>query len=179
MTKVIVSFPWESISQLNKSNSWIKKNNRDTVLVFYFTQFHPITPCYFPLQQPQLSPLSLFTLFSYLQPYLSPWDVYERKSSSGVFWWSYTEDRATSLFYDPYYLLFSNPIAFWSGFWRRRDGKMFGCYSKLQTELDVLVFLGSVFSKSLTHMIPAFLAFQRCGTHGSTGALSQILPWNQ
>lgn len=55
------------------------------MLVFYFTQFHPITPRYFPFQQPRLSPLPLFTLFNYLQPYHSPSDAsHPWESSAGV-----------------------------------------------------------------------------------------------
>lgn len=62
--------------------------------------------------------------------------------------------------YDPYYVLSSRILLLFAvGIGGRRRRMIFGCYSKLLTELAVLAFLGSVFSKSLTHTIPAFLTF--------------------
>lgn len=70
-----------------------------------------------------------------------------------------------------------NPTGLWRGSWGRREGRINDCYSTLHTELGVLAFLGSLPSKSLTHMILAYLTLWRCSTQRSiaTGALSKTL----
>lgn len=86
--------------------------------------------------------------------------------------WSYLSVLRASLS-----AVLKNPAGLWRGCWGRREGRVFDCYSLPQTELGVLAFLGSLPSKSLTHVILAYLPFWRGGTQGSiaTGALSQIL----
>lgn len=64
-----------------------------------------------------------------------------------------------------------NPTAFWSGCQGRRDRHPFGCYSKFQSELGVLAFLGQYFPRAY---LTRFLTFWWYFTHGT---MSHWRPW--
>lgn len=66
-----------------------------------------------------------------------------------------SEGRATSLFYDLYHLLSSKTLLL-SGVGVRGDRHPFGCYSKFQSELGVLAFLGQYFPRAY---LTRFLTF--------------------
>lgn len=164
MTKVIVSFPWESISQLNKFNSRTKKKTLILCSCFILLNFIPLRPV--------ISPSS--SLSSHHFHYLLSSIIYSLITAPQmqvIFGSLLLELRRGQSYLSVLWSLLSavlnNPVAFWSRCWGRTEGRLFSCYSKLQTELGILVLLRQGFSESLTHTIPAFLTFWQCGTHGS------------
>lgn len=138
--------------------------------MFYFAQFHLTAPWYFPLQLTQYTAWVL----SYLQHYHSPLDVYNWKPSGSLLW-SQTEDRDPSVFYDPYYPLSKNAIAFWSGCQGKREGCPSGCYSEFQTEIGLLAFFRLAFSNNLTHTVLFF--FLNFADILLRGTVSHWNPW--
>lgn len=150
MTEVIDSFPWESISQMNKSNSWTKKKKKIPILCscFILLSFIPLLPVIFPYSSLSTRPLYSI-IYSSIVTLTHESHLWE--SSDGVRGQSYL-----SVLWSLPSAVLKNPTAFWSGCQGKRDRHPFGCYSKFQSELGALAFLGQYFPRAY---LTRFLTF--------------------